>query len=792
LVTATATAPRTPLRIHPRAVIGDVGRVVVAGLDGLLVGLIAGFIALTAFGAPANHIGVQWPLAILVVGLAVGLAALLGAGIAMAIAAAFGWLGRHLTGPLARYGHGRLAAMVGIPFRIVASLPAGRIGGFAVLLWIALVGRPLGPLGVLTPPGILSTFVYAAGVVGALAWMAREVMEPSVGSATPPAPGRLRRGSAGLLVVAAGAIAVAMGAYAAWPGTTASLVAYDPAFDGAALTVTTDLDDPGAPGPYEVDELSYGSGTDRHRPAFAAGADLLTPTVDAAGILDPLDGGADTVRAWWWGFGTDALPINGLAWVPRGEGPFPLVLIVHGNHAMGDFSENGYAYLGEHFASRGFITVAVDEDFLNGSWASDWQGDEQLARAWLLLLHVDQWRTWDADPRSPFHERVDLERVALVGHSRGGEASSVAAMLAGQATPPRAGMEPWPTDLAFRAVVSIAPSDGQYSPAPTLDGVDFLTLQSGYDSDARAWSGIRQYARTTPRVGGFKAAFWSYRSNHGQFNTVWGRSDHGPYGGAQLNLEPILPPAEQQDIARTAIGAFLEASLHDQAGYRGLFQRPMAGRAWLPEDIYLVRSSEDPGVAVPLVVGGSQPAVDGTTVSTDGVAATSAMPVPMRALQPDQSLRAVIVRWSAGDDEASWGIDGLDAADLVPDVSGELRFALADGTPTDAGPALPLAVTIEASDRDGTTVRIPMATFGALPPPLPVQLAKHDGLMAMSGIDLTLRSPAERVLQTYAIPLRAFEAADPAFVATDLTSFRLRFDRAAAGAVWIADVAIAH
>jgi hypothetical protein len=46
------------------------------------------------------------------------------------------------------------------------------------------------------------------------------------------------------------------------------------------------------------------------------------------------------------------------------------------------------------------------------------------------------------------------------------------------------------------------------------------------------------------------------------------------------------------------------------------------------------------------------------------------------------------------------------------------------------------------------------------------------------------------VLQTYAIPLAAFEAADPAFEAADLTGFRLRFDRTAAGAVWITDVAL--
>ena len=311
---------------------------------------------------------------------------------------------------------------------------------------------------------------------------------------------------------------------------------------------------------------------------------MITPTVDASRVLGPLGFGSAAAREAFWGFGPSALPLNGLVWLPDGAGPFPLVLMVHGNHAMGDFSEPGYAYLGEHLASRGFIAVSIDEDFLNGSWASDWAGTEQVVRAWLLLLHLDQWRTWNASLDSPFHGLVDLHRVALIGHSRGGEASSLAASLATDATPPRSDLEPWPTGLDVKAVVAIAPSDGQYGSPVSLKGIDLLELAGGYDGDLRGWSGLRQYARTTVADGSFKAALWSYRSNHGQFNTVWGRSDHGALGGAILNLAPILDPEDQQDVPKTAITAFLEASLHGTEGYRELFQRPMRGRSWLPAD----------------------------------------------------------------------------------------------------------------------------------------------------------------------------------------------------------------
>lgn len=776
--------------LHVPAVVREAGGVVVAGLDGLLLGLTVGYIALTAIGAPANYLGVPPPVAVVIVGLAITLVALAGAGLALALVAAVGWLGRRLSVGLRTRGHDTVAGIVGLPFRFVAALPAGRIGAFAVLLWVALVGRTTGPLGLLTPPGILSTFVYLAGIVGFVLAMAVAVARPRRDHAAHRVG--MRRGSiAGALAIAAGVIVVGSAAFAASPGTMAGLVPFDPVFDGdvAAVARADDLSsappDPGEPGAFAVERLTYGSGTDVHRPGFGADADLRTPTVNAVAVLSPLDGGAGAARAAWWGFDTDALPMNGLVWAPAGPGPFPLVLIVHGNHAMGDFSEGGYAYLGEHLATRGFIAVSIDEDFLNGSWADDWEGSEQLVRAWLLLLHVDQWRTWAADPANPFHARVDLDRVALIGHSRGGEAASVAASLADASIAPRGGMEPWPTGIRIKSVVSIAPSDGQYQPGPRLDGVDFLTLQGGHDADARAWSGIRQYARTTPADDGFKAALWAYRANHGQFNTVWGRSDHGPFGGAQLNLAPLLAAAEQEDVARTAIGSFLEASLHGNDAYRGFFARPMVGRSWLPDDVYLVRSLD--GATTPLTVDGPDVPVAGVTIRSEGFTATSTPLVPLRAIQPDQAARAVLVRWSAGTGDVAWGMDGLDRAVPTPDPGSTLRFALADGTRMDQGPTAPLDITVEAIADDGTTVALPLSIAGTLPPPLPVRLAKDESIMSTTGIDLHLDPPAERVLQTYAIPLRWFEALDPAFAAERLSGFRLRVARSTGGALWIAD-----
>ncbi len=749
--------------------------------DGLLAGLVVGFVALTAVAGPAAYLGLPWPIEMLLSGALVAAVALIGVGAGLLVRRTCRAITRRVAAASPARAHPRIARVIGSPFRLIVALPTPVIGAFGALLWMAVAGNDVGPFGLLTP-GLLGPFVYVAGIAGLLIGLTRALGRPANGRRW----GHVRRGLVGIGTVATLAWTIGATIVAFDAGTTAGLVRHDPAFDGLSVT-PVGLSDPGAAGSFEIERFSYGSGHDERRPAFGSEADIITPTVDASAILPRLGAGADEIREWFWGFGPDALPLDGLVWMPRGEGPFPLVLVVHGNHAMGDFSEDGYGYLAEHLASRGFIAVSVDQDFLNGSWVGEWHGNEQLVRAWLLLLHLDQWRSWNAMPSNPVSGKVDLSRIALIGHSRGGEASSIAALQAGHENAPVSAMTPWPIGLSIDAVVSIAPSDGQYSPSLELDGVDFLTLQGGHDADARAWSGIRQFARTDVADDGFKAAIWSYRANHGQFNTVWGRGDFGPYSGAILNLEPLLEPADQQDLARTAIGAFLEASLHDQDVYRGFFRRPMVGREWLPDDIVLVRSVT--GDVCPLTDGEPNKPASGVVEVTDLVT-SRAVQMPLKALQPDQAMRALLVSWEARTDGVGWGYSGLAAGPCDITAASEIRFSLADARSASGGSLEGLTGWAEATSADGVSVRLPLERYGALPPPLPVQLSKHDLLSSVAGIDVALRSPVERVLQTYAIRLSEFEAADQRFRAGDLEGIALRFDAVGPGAVYIAEVGI--
>jgi hypothetical protein len=158
----------------------------------------------------------------------------------------------------------------------------------------------------------------------------------------------------------------------------------------------------GAPNPadsgtYAVKFLYYGSGKDRRRPEYRDSVAIRTSSVDATLLLPGIDAKKRKDRAKYWGFDFDSLPRNARVWYPDGPGPFPLVMIVHGNHDMKKFSDPGYAYLGTLLASRGFITVSVDENFLNGNIRG-----ENNARGWMLLEHLKLWREWNGAQGNPF------------------------------------------------------------------------------------------------------------------------------------------------------------------------------------------------------------------------------------------------------------------------------------------------------------------------------------------------------------------------------------------------------
>ena len=585
--------------------------------------------------------------------------------------------------------------------------------------------------------------------------------------------------------------------------------------------------DPGAAGPLTVRTLYYGNGTDKRRPQFRDSVTLKTPLVDGSPFVS-MDQKPAREREKYWGFGFKKLPINGRVWYPEGDGPFPLVLIVHGNHNMKDFSDPGYQYLGEHLASRGFILASVDENFLNGSIRG-----ENDARAWMLLKHLQQWQKWNDSVGSPFYHKVDMHAIALMGHSRGGEAVAHAAAFNRLPRYPDDANQKLGFGFDIRSVVAIAPVDGQYMPAGVLEpleNVNYLVIHGSHDGDVSAFSGLRQYERLrfTDGKPWFKSAWYVYRANHGQWNTVWGNKDNGPRSGRYLDLRGLISQDEQRQFGRVVIGAFLEATLKGKREYVPMFRDHRTAGGWLPKTMYITRFEES-GFH-PLAT--YQEDVDvttgepGVTLQGDSLATWKENMLQLRWRDTPQYDNAVWLGWNnhlAGADTtklgqpASYSItlsDSLVSA-LAPSDSSVLYLSLA---PTDAkpGPRQPkrdstakadsakkppapkrddrkkagkdtstVDLEVELVDAEGTSARVPITQFGVPRRPLETYVYRR-----ASRDKQRFANNYEIVLQTYTIPVAEFTRRAPSFDARRLRTIRLVFDRNPAATVILDDVGI--
>ncbi|MHB1097324.1 MAG: poly(ethylene terephthalate) hydrolase family protein [Gemmatimonadaceae bacterium] len=462
----------------------------------------------------------------------------------------------------------------------------------------------------------------------------------------------------------------------------------DPTRFAPPATVGLSAPDPSAPGSFTVRRLYYGSGTDKRRAEYRDSVTLRTPVVNGTSFIRGADPKLLKERWKYWGFDAKRMPVNGRVWYPEGRGPFPLVLIVHGNHRMTEFSDPGYAYLGELLASRGYILASVDENFLNGNLRA-----ENDARGWMLLQHLVAWRRFNADSASPLFGKVDLTRIALMGHSRGGEAVAVAAAFNRLPRYPDDARVTFNFGFDIRTLVAIAPVDGQYRPADQgtpLTDINYLVLHGAHDSDVSTFMGQRQFQRI--RFSGHgsyrKSAIYIYRANHGQFNTTWGSSDVGPELGLLLAKKNLLSGEEQRQAGKVFISAFLDLTLRDARAYEPLFRDARSGGSWLPRTIYLTRY-EDPSTRR---LAAFEEDVDVTTGTMPGVRIEGTRLATWRELglnmrsrgSVSYENRAVRVGWTkprAGEAPAMYGMrwsDSVSAAlgvdrgsSLVFEVQGE-------------------------------------------------------------------------------------------------------------------------
>ncbi|MFO1078413.1 MAG: hypothetical protein U1E73_11885 [Planctomycetota bacterium] len=258
-------------------------------------------------------------------------------------------------------------------------------------------------------------------------------------------------------------------------------------------------------------------------------------------------------------------------------GTFPLFVIEHGNHRNCEdaggplcshatcvnrtLNHEGYMRLLDILASHGVIAVSID--------AYDLTGPNSCISAWieergdLILKHIELWshlNTPAAFPGYPdpfagrFTGKVDLTKVSVSGHSRGGEASVAAFQRNTQG-------------FAINSVSSIAPVDFvQY----TLPSVPYFVILPAGDGDVSNLAGQRIYDRAGSTVGDAttKSGLYVYGANHNFFNTVWADdNDDSP-----ASRPDYIAAADQQRLGEAYLAAFALVHLRGETVYEDMLR----------------------------------------------------------------------------------------------------------------------------------------------------------------------------------------------------------------------------
>jgi len=470
--------------------------------------------------------------------------------------------------------------------------------------------------------------------------------------------------------------------------------------------------------------------------------------------------------------------------------------------------------------------VSVDMNFLNGGIRN-----ENDARGWMLLKHVEAWKGFNEADDNPFRGKVDMSNIALMGHSRGGEAVGHAAAFNRLSRYPDDAKVTLDFGFDIKSLVAIAPVDGQYRPASQLvpvENVNYLVFHGSHDGDVSTFHGLRQYQRIRFTDGRpwFKSAVYMYRANHGQWNSVWGAFDNGPRSPRHLDLRGLVEAEEQQEFAKLYITAFLEATLKGDRRWLPMFRDHRVIGGWLPNTMYFTRFEDHTFRALADFeedVDVTSGTLGGVTLRGDSLATWKENVVPYRWRDQNQFNNAVWLGWNnriAGDDTTRMG-DPAAFTIGIPDTLGgtiglgrdaSLVFLLAptmdvpgprkapvdssaaDSTQRDSSRAqrprrernrdeerrdgTHIDLTVELVDGAGTAARLPLSRFGVVRRPLETRVYRRSGRDASR-----FAQTYEVVLQSYVLPLADFAEANPGFDPATVRAVRFVFDRTVAGTV---------
>jgi predicted dienelactone hydrolase len=295
--------------------------------------------------------------------------------------------------------------------------------------------------------------------------------------------------------------------------------------------------------------------------AAGAGATAAGPGYDPLRVDHPAAEPADlTVR--------DArrdrdIPVR--VYLPAAEGPAPVVLFSHG---LGG-SRAGSAYLGTHWAGRGYAAVFLQHPGGDEAVWKDAPAGERMAamqqaanpdnfrlRVGDVRAALDRLDRWNRAAGHPPAGRLDLGRVGMAGHSFGAVTTQA---VAGQAAPAGPGF----ADPRVKAAVMLSPSGPRRGadPKAAFGGVKIPWLLLTGTRDAAPFGDA---ADPKTRLAVFPAL-----PPGGKYELVLGGAEHSAFTDRPLPGDPGKRNPNHHRAVLAVTTAFWDAHLRDDAAARG-------------------------------------------------------------------------------------------------------------------------------------------------------------------------------------------------------------------------------
>jgi hypothetical protein len=312
--------------------------------------------------------------------------------------------------------------------------------------------------------------------------------------------------------------------------------------------------------------------------------------------------------------------LNGIIAVPDGNGgPYPVVIILHGNHPgcpvpEGDTVDRwpcdlelerpnyrGFDYLVSQLAAHGYVALSINVNAENTFGFGEPVPIERLGQ--LVDLHLKNLSTASSGGENKFgvelQGRTDLKQLAFIGHSQGGEGAYWLTQKETLDAPDaysRLGYGP------VYGLLLVAPS-ANFGGAKAAR-VPMAVLLPACDNDVFQQDGQLFYeiTRIDPKQSTWASSVWLESANHNYFNGTL--SDEAVTRPGRPDCEPLLKPEVQRDFLSAYTIDFLAQIFHNNEDAKA--RLGMNFQAQAPSELYglpaRVTSLAPGGDRLPLLV----------------------------------------------------------------------------------------------------------------------------------------------------------------------------------------------